>query len=154
MKKIMLVIVALLFSLAMTLPSVASDKKGRNRDYRQSDQDRGIQMVRKGDRGRGHYRDYDYYDRSRDRYYEYRNPKYRPQGYRRQPYDRYYDHPYWHRKHEYHYEGHWNSWNDWERYRRRQPDRFHHGRYYREGGHLFFRFCEPMGVCFFFSIGR
>ncbi len=77
-------------------------------------------------------------------------------GYRERPYDRhrhYSRHPY--RGHTYTYRGHWRSWNDWDDYARRHPERYRHGRYYREDGHLMFRYCDPdTGGCFFFSIGR
>lgn len=77
-------------------------------------------------------------------------------GYRETPYDkhRHYDR-YDRRGHDYEYRGHWRSWNDWDHYRRSSPHRFRYGRYYWEGEHLMFRFCDPdNGNCFFFSIGR
>jgi hypothetical protein len=77
-------------------------------------------------------------------------------GYRERPYDRnrhYTRYDYKGRR--YSYDGHWRSWDQWERYEREHPDIRKHGRYYRESGHLMFRFCEPgTGNCFFFSIGR
>jgi hypothetical protein len=55
----------------------------------------------------------------------------------------------------YAYEEHWRSWNEWDRYRKQPPDIRKHGTYYRESGHLMFRFCDQdMGNCIFFSIGR
>jgi hypothetical protein len=75
----------------------------------------------------------------------------------------YREHPYGHRHygeyrsggHRFIYRGHWRSWDDWDRYRRAHPRIYKYGRYYREGGHLLFRFCEPgINNCFFFSIGR
>ena len=77
-------------------------------------------------------------------------------GYRECPYDRHrhYDR-HVHRGHTYTYRGHWRSWKDWDDYARRYPERYQHGRYYREDGHLMFRYCDPDGGgCFFFSIGR
>jgi hypothetical protein len=77
-------------------------------------------------------------------------------GYRECPYDkcrqyRYYDY----RGHRYDYHGHWRSWDQWDSYSRKHPNLYKHGRYYREEGHLMFRFCDPdTGNCFFFSIGR
>lgn len=77
-------------------------------------------------------------------------------GYHLHPYDthRHYDH-FSYRDHRYEYHGHWRSWNDWHAYRNRYPERYRYGHYYREHGHLMFRFCSPeSGGCFFFSIGR
>ena len=66
--------------------------------------------------------------------------------------------PYWtydYKRHRYDYHGHWRSWDQWNRYARKHPQIYKHGRYYRENAHLMFRFCEPgTGNCFFFSIGR
>ena len=87
--------------------------------------------------------------RKRPDYHNYR-------GYRERPYDkhRHYGH-YDYKGHRYDYHGHWRSWEQWDRYTRKNPHIYKHGRYYREGGHLMFRFCEPgTGNCFFFSIGR
>jgi hypothetical protein len=77
-------------------------------------------------------------------------------GYRERPYDRnrHYGH-YSYKGYSYRYQGHWRSWDDWDRYAREHPDIYKHGGYYHEGGHLMFRYCEPgTGNCFFFSIGR
>lgn len=77
-------------------------------------------------------------------------------GYREHPYDRHRHYErYDHRGHGYAYRGHWRSWNDWNDYARGHPRLREHGGYYREDGHLMFRYCEPdSGSCFFFSIGR
>jgi hypothetical protein len=77
-------------------------------------------------------------------------------GYRERPYNqqRHYEH-YNHGGHQYAYRGHWRSWKDWDDYKRENPRLYEHGKYYREEGHLMFRFCEPGSAsCFFFSIGR
>jgi hypothetical protein len=82
-------------------------------------------------------------------YYNYR-------GYRKRPYDkhRHYVH-YKYKRHRYDYHGHWRSWEQWDRYAKKHPHIYKHGRYYREGGHLMFRFRDPgTGNSFFFSIGR
>lgn len=56
---------------------------------------------------------------------------------------------------DHHYRGHWRSWNDWHRYYRSHPKLHRHGRYFHDGPHLMFQFCEPgTSNCFFFSIGR
>lgn len=91
------------------------------------------------------------YDRPRERhhYHDYR-------GYRERPHDRgrHYGH-YKHNGHRYEYDGHWRSWDEWDRYAKRNPDIYRHGHYYRDNTHLMFRFCEPgSGACYFFSIGR
>lgn len=77
-------------------------------------------------------------------------------GYRERPYDhqRHYGH-YDYRGHRYAYHGHWRSWDEWDRYSRKHPYLHKHGRYYHDGAHLMFRFCEPGDeACVFFSIGR
>ena len=77
-------------------------------------------------------------------------------GYRERPYAKHrnYGH-YDYKGHRYDYQGHWRSWEQWDRYARKNPHIYKHGRYYREGGHLMFRFCElGTGNYFFFSIGR
>ena len=77
-------------------------------------------------------------------------------GYKEHPYDqhRHYEH-YDYKGHKYTYHGHWRSWDDWDRYAKQHRREYAHGRYYREDGHLMFRFCEPgTANCFFFSIGR
>jgi hypothetical protein len=77
-------------------------------------------------------------------------------GYRERPYDRarHYGH-YNFRGHRYAYHGHWRSWDEWDRYARKHPYLYKRGRYYHDGAHLMFRFCEPDdNACVFFSIGR
>jgi len=75
-------------------------------------------------------------------------------GYRMHPYgQRHYDH-YSHKGHQYTYRGHWRSWDAWHDYRLRHPQVYGHGQYFRQNGHLMFRFCDPGSSCFFFSIGR
>lgn len=77
-------------------------------------------------------------------------------GYRMHPYDkqRHYErHEY--RGRMYKYQGHWRSWRDWDDYYRGHPKMHQYGHYYREQGHLMFRFCDPdAGGCVFFSIGK
>jgi hypothetical protein len=77
-------------------------------------------------------------------------------GYRECPYDKCRQYrPYDYRGHRYDYHGHWRSWDQWDSYARKHPNLSRHGRYYREEGHLMFRFCDPgTGSCFFFSIGK
>jgi hypothetical protein len=76
-------------------------------------------------------------------------------GYREHPYGQRHYQPYNYKGHKYAYHGHWRSWQDWDKYARENPNIYKHGRYYREGGHLMFRFCEPgTPNCLFFSIGR
>ena len=137
---------AMALTLLLAVPVAADNWKGGpgNSGYRHGDRD-----DRGGyhDRGRDEQRRYDDRDWRRD-YREYH-------GYRESPYDRgrHYGH-YKHRGHRYEYQGHWRSWDQWDRYARHH-ELYRHGQYYREGGHLMFRFCEPgSGACFFFSIGR
>lgn len=89
---------------------------------------------------------------ARDRYGDYDGRH----GYRERPYDhgRHYGH-YDHRGRKYDYRGHWRSWDEWDHYAREHPEIYRHGRYYHDGAHLMFRFCEPDdSACVFFSIGR
>lgn len=90
-----------------------------------------------------------------DRFREHRGyNEYR--GYREGPYDRgrHYG-QYKHKRQQYEYQGHWRSWDDWDRYSKKHPHIYEQGHYYRDNAHLMFRFCEPGGGgCFFFSIGR
>ena len=77
-------------------------------------------------------------------------------GYRNRPYDkhRHYDHCDY-KGHRYDYHGHWRSWDEWDKYARKNPHIYKNGRYYREDAHLMFRFCDPFtGACVFSSIGR
>ena len=105
-------------------------------------------------RGRSRYKERtinsDRHDNNhRPEYYRYR-------GYSERPYDKdrlYMNYDY--RGHRYAYRGHWRSWKQWDRYARKHPRIYKHGRYYRQNSHLMFRFCEPStGNCIFFSIGR
>ena len=88
--------------------------------------------------------------------YNRRSDYYKDSGYRDRPYDKYrhYTHQDY-KGHRYYYQGHWRSWDQWNKYARSHPDIYRYGRHYREYGHLMFRFCDPgTGSCFFFSIGR
>ena len=94
-------------------------------------------------------------DRRPDRFKE-RRDYHQYRGYRERPYDRnrHYDR-HTHRDKRYDYNGHWRSWDEWNRYAKRHPDVYKHGHYYREDAHLMFRFCDPgSSACFFFSIGK
>ena len=97
-----------------------------------------------------------HYEKQHRRDYRKRPDYHKHPGYRERPYDKhrhYGQHIY--RGHRYDYYGHWRSWDNWDRYARRYPHIHKYGSYYREGGHLMFRFCEPStGNFFFFSIGR
>jgi len=77
-------------------------------------------------------------------------------GYRERPYDKhrhYVEHV--HNGRRYDYQGHWRSWEEWDRYAKRYTDVYRYGKYYREGAHLMFRFCKPgTANCVFFSIGK
>lgn len=144
MKKGIFILLVLTFALFLCWPATA-DQKGRAKDYRQSPRER------RSDPGmaRG------YEKQNRDRDDDYRKPDRRPPGYYSRAHGRPHKEFHRHRGHDYRYDGHWNSWREWDRYRKGHPQRFHDGRYYRENGHLFFRFCDPVGAaCFFFSIGR
>lgn len=119
------------------------DESGKGRrekpQYRHNDRDHQKRPDKHGhgDHGR------------RPDYHNHHGYKERPYGQRRH-YDRHH-----HNGHRYEYHGHWRSWKQWERYRKKHPHFYKQGHYYREDAHLMFRFCEPAtGNCFFFSIGR
>ncbi|MBN1931038.1 MAG: hypothetical protein JW786_05455 [Desulfobacterales bacterium] len=80
----------------------------------------------------------------------------RHSGYRERPYQihRHYGHYDYNGK-RYDYHGHWRSWEEWDKYAKKYPHIYKQGRYYHEGAHLMFRFCDPgTGNCIFFSIGK
>lgn len=156
MRRTTLALFAVLASLTMAAPTYAdnqyrdsgpphADNQYRHPQVSQADhQRRGPGRSRANNRRRDHGR-----SRADNRYQGYR-------GYRERPYNRqrHYDR-YRHDNRNYGYRGHWRSWNDWEAYRMRYHARFRDGRYYRQNGHLMFRFCDPQsGSCAFFSIGR
>lgn len=118
-------------------------QKGQDKEYRKHPGE----MKREG---RKHYENQGRRDhKKRSDYHKHR-------GYKIRPYDnrRHYDH-YNHKGHRYAYHGHWRSWDQWDMYAKKHPNIYKHGKYYRESGHLMFRFCEPgTGNYFFFSIGR
>jgi hypothetical protein len=52
----------------------------------------------------------------------------------------------------YHYR-HWKRWKDWEREYKHNKHRYKGGHYERDNhGVLMFKFCDPSGPCFSFSI--
>ncbi|MCJ7541664.1 MAG: hypothetical protein MUO88_18620 [Desulfobacterales bacterium] len=147
MKKLIIAALCFFFLIATASPAIS-------KDYNRDNQGRPNYKERPDDKDR---RDYRGQPDNRDRL-EYRGrPDYRGnRGYRERPYDkhRYYEHQeYKGRKYTYH--GHWRSWDQWDSYARQHTDIYKHGRYYRESGHLMFRFFEPgSGNFIFFSIGR
>jgi Ni/Co efflux regulator RcnB len=144
MKKSILILLAMALAVFISWPATAG-QKDRGHDYRQSSRDH------RDEPGKAQSHD----KRGRNRDYDYRKPEHRPSGYHSSHHGRNFKHSHRYRGHAYNFDGHWSSWRNWENYRKRHPERFHHGRYYRENGHLFFRFCDPMGAsCFFFSIGK
>ena len=96
-----------------------------------------------------------YKEQSR-RSYEKRPDYHKYSGYSQRPYDKHRHYvEYNYKGHRYDYHGHWRSWEQWDRYRKKHPHIYEHGRYYRENAHLMFSFCEPgTSNCFFFSIGK
>jgi hypothetical protein len=97
----------------------------------------------------------DYREQSR-RSYKQRPDYHEYRGYRERPYDKHRHYAeYDYKGHRYDYHGHWRSWEQWDRYRKKHPHIYEHGRYYHENAHLMFSFCEPgTSNCFFFSIGK
>lgn len=97
-----------------------------------------------------------HYEEQGRRDYKKRPDYHKHRGYRERPYDQHRHYVnYDYKGHRYDYHGHWRSWEQWDRYARKHPNIYKHGKYYREYAHLMFRFCEPgTNNCFFFSIGR
>ena len=118
-------------------------QKGQEKEYRKHREE----MARE---------DRKHYEEQRRRDYKKRPDYHNYYGYRDRPYDKHRQYGYHDFKgHRYNYQGHWRSWDQWDKYARSHPHIYRDGRYYREGAHLMFRFCDPVtGSCFFFSIGR
>jgi len=149
--------------LLLTASAPASSPPDVERGERQvhggSDGNPRFQIVRDRDREHEEREEHEGDDREhegRDWDFDFSHPEHWPGGYRGEPYGyRQYPHPHRYGDRDYRYQGHWRSWNEWNEYRREHLGQFHDGRYYHEGGHLFFRFCYPdSGVCAFFSIGK
>ena len=147
MKRIIIVAFSFFFLLATAIPVISKDydrDTPNRRDYKERPDNPGRPDYKKRPdyhKHRGH--------KKRQDYHEHR-------GYRKRPYDkrRHYGR-YDYKGHRYDYHGHWRSWEQWDRYARKHPHIYKHGRYYRENAHLMFRFYEPgTGNWFFFSIGR
>jgi hypothetical protein len=83
-----------------------------------------------------------------DNYHDYQGrPGYRPEPYNRGPHSGYYN-----RYPNYRYNGHWNSWDNWNSYYSRYPQFRNHGHYERYNGQLYFFFNDGLNA-FGFSIG-
>lgn len=147
MKKMMIAVLSCFLLLVTAAPGISRGYDRRNTQGRHSE--RPAVNNERHDNGRG--------PGDRDYRGDRGIPDYRGYGgYRENPYDEHRNYRYHdYHGHRYTYRGHWRSWNQWDRYARRHPEIYRHGRYYREGGHLMFRFCDPLtGNCIFFSIGR
>jgi hypothetical protein len=156
MKKTLYLLLVLTMSVLLTAPAFAQrGDHGRPQKNADHNQGHGHQHIAPPAQAGAQHGDHNYYDRSRDRHYEYRNPAHHPHGYIRQPHGRKLGPRQFSHGHKFHYEGHWQSWDTWKRYRDEHRDRYQSGRYYKDNGHLFFGFCDPSGgACFYFSIGR
>lgn len=129
-----------------------SDQRGRNnqQQYQKSHPKEKQAYDRRG------YREENRRDAVRHDDHDRRNDYGKFRGYSEHPYQaqRRYQH-YVHKGHQFGYQGHWGSWAQWHRYANAHPGIYKHGDYYRDGGHLMFRFLDPVsGGYFFFSIGR
>ena len=135
MKKMIIAAFVIFFSIATAIPAISKD----------------------GNRNSHGSRDYKAQPKNPPRQnYKNRPDYYNQRGYKQRPYNkgRHYGH-YDYRGHRYAYRGHWRSWQQWNDYKKKHPNLYRHGTYYRENAHLMFRFCDPgTGGCFFFSIGR
>lgn len=128
MKKILLAIILLIFSLSV-IPVVdagKSDKRSKKRQTFDQQYDRGY-TKNHGPRG-GYDHGWGHHKKNKHRRYDHRSPKY-------------------------HNRGHWNSWDKWDRHYRRNHHKYRDGKYDRDrDGFLRFRFCDGEGFCFSFSI--
>ena len=122
MKKNIFIMLAVMLAVFMTLPALA-DRKGHGSYHERPAHDR--------DDGHGEPRHYDNRDRDGDRdrqrdrdhgrEYDYRKPGNHPYGYRNQPHGRHYGDPHTSKGRSYRYDGHWISYDTWERYRKIPP---------------------------------
>lgn len=147
MKKMIILLSGFCFLLMNASPAISKNyNRAANRrpDYkaRPADKDRHEDKARSYRRNQPEYRE-------GPRYYA-------NDGYRERPVDKHRHYEYNNYKgRRYAYHGHWKSWDQWMRYAGKRPDIYKHGSYYRQGGHLMFRFFEPAtGSFIFFSIGR
>ena len=111
-----------------------------------------VSFAKDYDKGRGHGSGHQ--DRGKD---DYRNDDdghgddyHNHPGYRSKSRHDNYKHEHFHN---YRYNGHWNSWNSWEQYKRSHPHYERHGHYERYNNQLFFMFNDGINA-FMFSIGR
>ncbi len=137
-----------------TRKGMRNNSKQYQKSHRNEKQQYDHRSSRDGNRRDTYRRDDRRSDRrdDHDRGREYRNHR----GYSAHPYQKHrrYGH-HVHKGHRYAYQGHWRSWDQWHRYAKGRPGIYRHGHYYREGGHLMFRFLDPVsGGYLFFSIGR
>jgi hypothetical protein len=129
MKKLIVALVALIFLMFSFGGAMAKNNKSRSDNqgqrYRQ-EQQRDNRGVKSKQRHQRNYRDDGY--------------RYRYKGHRRH-----------NPRHS--YRGHWRSWRQWDNHRHYNHNSYEKGRYYREGGSLYFEFETDEGR-FVFSIGR
>ena len=160
MKRIFIVILTVatvlllgFFMLMPTQTSADNGYKGKNKQEEMQKQKKQDREYRKH-RGEMDREDREYYGKQDRRDYNRRQDYHKHHGYREHPYDHRIYVNYDYKGHRYDYNGHWRSWEQFDRYAKKHPAIYKHGRYYRQSSHLMFRFCEPdTGSCFYFSIG-
>jgi hypothetical protein len=140
----------LLFGFSMLMPIQTSADNGYKGKNKQKEQDNEYRKHR-GEIGQ---KDRSYYGKQDRRSYNGRQDYHKHRGYREHPFDHRIYVNYDYKGHRYDYNGHWRSWEQFDRYAKKHQYIYKHGRYYRQSSHLMFRFCEPdTGSCFYFSIG-
>ena len=140
----------LLFGFSMLMPIQTSADNGYKGKNKQKEQDNEYRKHR-GEIGQ---KDRSYYGKQDRRSYNGRQDYHKHRGYREHPFDHRIYVNYDYKGHRYDYNGHWRSWEQFDRYAKKYPRIYKYGRYYRQSSHLMFRFCEPdTGSCFYFSIG-
>lgn len=124
MKKLVVFLIVLIFSLSTISASIAGKNDKRN-------------QRRGGDEYNQHQR------------YDNRGGNHWNRNYKKHPRRSYHHKQYRHRN--YYNRGHWNR-HDWNRHYNKNRHKYRSGKYYRQNGFLTFSFCEREGVCFSFSI--
>jgi hypothetical protein len=141
------------FMLTPTQTSADDGYKGKNKQKVMQKQKEHDKEHRKY-RGEISRKDSSYYGKQNRRGYDRRQDYHKHRGYREHPYDHRIYVNYDFKGHRYDYDGHWRSWEQFDRYAKKHPNIYKYGGYYRQSSHLMFRFCEPdIGSCFYFSIG-
>ena len=160
MKRILIAIFTVTTVLLLGFFMLTTNQAFADNGYKGKDKQKEIQRQKEQDneyrkhRGDIDRKDRKHYGEQDRRDYNRRQDYHKHRGYRERPYDDRYYVNYDYKGHRYDYNGHWRSWEQFDRYAKKHSHIYKHGGYYRQSSHLMFRFCEPdTGNCFYFSIG-